>query len=180
MPAAQWDTYRVGARLPSVDSLVTDAATSVQIEKLQRALSSVACIESSSLASTEPDDDALFVGRLLLGLLCRGWPTLASPNVEQALLDSIASEAGLKVREAGPNDHISWALDPNEPVPQRGSWELTCDPRRVAPGYRRLNMDEATVAMLTDSNVEQRFYREHLTPLLAECHRLAGAQRPLF
>jgi ATP-dependent DNA helicase RecQ len=178
MPAAYWDTFRLGARIPSLDSLVSPAA-SVQIAQLQQALSSVASIESHSLGGTAltATEDALFVGRLLLGLLCRGWPTFSSPDVEQALLASISPEAGLICQERGPAGNIGWRLDLAEPVPE-GTWD---DAIRGAllRGDRRLSMDEATVAMLADSKAEQRFYRDHLTPLLGNAIGWLELQRPL-
>jgi ATP-dependent DNA helicase RecQ len=178
MPAAYWDTFRLGARIPSLDSLVSPAA-SVQIAQLQQALSSVASIESSPLAgiTLTATEDALFVGRLLLGLLCRGWPSFSSPDVEQAIIASMGPAAGLICRERGLAGNIGWRLDPAEPVPN-GTWD---DAIRGAllGGDQRLSIDEATVAMLADSKTEQRFYRDHLTPLLGNAICWLELQRPL-
>src|SRR5687768_1113568 len=112
MPTANWDVCRVGAYLPSVDSLV-DSAARDQVRRLQGALSSVVCIESAAPtdASSPASDDPRFIGRLLLGLCSRGWPTVSSPDVELALLESIDPSSELQFREHGPTGSIGWRLD---------------------------------------------------------------------
>ena len=178
MPAAQWDTYRMGARIPSVDSLIKHDASD-QIEKLQRALSSVAYIEGAPFpgAPQTKTEDALFVGRLLLGMLCRGWPSFSSPTVEQALLESIEPSAGLTCQETGPAGQIAWRIDSAD-TPAPATWD---DAIRGAMlrGDQRLGIDEAVVAMVTDSHSEQAFYCEHLVPLLGNAIGWLELQRPL-
>lgn len=80
-------TYRLGARLAAVDGLL-GREEAERVQRLQRALSSVVWMPAGGVpnAVAAPTADAEFVGRLMLGLLCRGWPTLASPLVEGALL----------------------------------------------------------------------------------------------
>jgi ATP-dependent DNA helicase RecQ len=178
MPAAPWSIYRLGAKLPSVDSLL-DPTGSDDLAKLQQALSSVACIEASlPLGDASPaTDDAWFVGRLLLGLVCRGWPAFSSPAVERALLASINPESGLVYRESGPEGTIGWRLDSARPVPG-GVWS---DAIRGAllRGDRRLDVDEAMLGLLCDSTEERTFYRDHLTPLLGNAIGWLELQRPI-
>jgi ATP-dependent DNA helicase RecQ len=177
MPAAHWDIYRAGARLPSVDSLIGLDATD-QVDRLQQALSSVVCIESSMASGAAPaSDDARFIGRLLLGLCCRGWPTFSSPDVEQALLTSIDPALGLQVRETGTIGNIGWRLDKDESVPE-GDWSRAILDALLR-GDRRLEVDEATLPMLSDSLAEQAFYRDHLTRFLGEAIGWVELQRPL-
>lgn len=178
MPAARWDTYRLGARVPSLDGLIGPEAGD-QIGRLQKALSAVAFIqESSSSVEIRPaPEDALFVGRLLLGLLCRGWPSFSSPGVEEALLGSIDPAAQIEPRSTGPDGQIGWRLDDVGGVPP-GTWSDAVR-RALLRGDRRLGIDEAAVAILTDSRTEQEFYRDHLAPLLGHAIGWLELQRPL-
>jgi ATP-dependent DNA helicase RecQ len=178
MPAAHWDIYRLGARIPSIDSLL-DPAAGEQVGKLQQALSSVASIDSTSqfYAPMPATEDGLFIGRLLLGLLSRGWPTFASPDVEQALLESMPAEAGLRFIESGPSGQIGWKVVPNESTTD-WPWGDTIR-GALFRGDPRLQIDEAVVASLTDSNAEQTFYRENLAPLLGNAIGWLELQRPL-
>ena len=178
MPAAHWDVYRVGARLPSIDALVGFDATD-QVDRLQQALSSVVCIESSPGAGDKAlaSDDAQFIGRLLLGLYCRGWPTFSSPDVEQALLESIDLASGLQFRETGTSGTIGWRLESADSVPVEDRSRVVLD--ALLRGDRRLETDDAVLAMLSDSRAEQAFYRDHLTRFLGNAIGWVEMQRPL-
>lgn len=178
MPAAHWDTYRVGARLPSVDSLVGSDATD-QVARLQQALSSVVCIESSPGAGDTAlaSDDARFIGRLLLGLSCRGWPTFSSPDVERALFESIDPASGLQVHETGTSGAIAWRLEAVGSASQEDRSRAVLD--ALLRGDRRLEADEAVLEMLSDSQAEQTFYRDHLTRFLGNAIGWVEMQRPL-
>jgi hypothetical protein len=178
MPPAPWDIYRVGARLPSVDFLV-GSDTKDQVDRLQQALSSVVCIESSPVASdaAPASVDARFMGRLLLGLFCRGWPTFSSPDVEQALLESIDPALGLQLRETSLSGNIGWRLDKVGSISE-GDWNRAILDALLR-GDRRLEVDEATLAMLSDSPAEQEFYRDHLTRFLGDAIGWVELQRPL-
>ena len=178
MPAAHWDTYRLGARVPSLDGLVGSDDRD-QIDRLQIALSAVAFIQApSSAGDVRPTtEDARFVGRLLLGLLCRGWPSFSSPDVEEALLASIDPSAELTFRPTGLEDQIGWRLDDDGRMPM-GTWSDAIR-RALLRGDRRLGIDEAMVAMLTDSPTERRFYHDHLVPLLGQAIGWLELQRPL-
>lgn len=178
MPAADWETYRLGARIPSLDGLVSAEARD-QIDRLQRATSAVAAMASASspLGTASASDDARFIGRLLLGLLCRGWPTFSSPDVELALLGSMDPAAGLVHRETVQTGPVGWRLDRVDPVPA-GEWD---DAIRGAllRGDRRLGIDEVVVGMLSDSDAEFEFYRDHLSPLLGQAIGWLELQRPI-
>jgi ATP-dependent DNA helicase RecQ len=178
MPAAFWDTYRLGARIPSLDSLISSDAAD-QVSNLQRALSSVAYIESRDPAVPTPEAtaDAHFVGRLLLGLLCRGWPSFVSPDVEQALLESIDPAVRLECWEVGQSGQVGWRLGDLDNAPL-GTWD---DAIRGAllRGDRRLGIDEVTVELLSDSRAEHEFYRDHLASLLGNAIGWLEMQRPL-
>lgn len=179
MVKAVWDTYRLGAKLPAMDSLVkTEAAT--QIEQLQRALSSVAYRKSSPLPThvNPPSDDARFVGRLLLGLLCRGWPTFSSPAVEEALLGTIDPASGLSATKKDDNTSLIWQIQPNHPENGNTLWtEAILD--ALLRADRRLVTDEAEIALLTDSGAEKRFYLEQLAPLFGDAIGWLELQRPI-
>ncbi len=178
MPAADWDVYRLGARLPSLVGLVTADARD-QIDRLQRALSAVAVIESRSrpLGTAAASDDARFVGRLLLGLLGRGWPTFSSPVVEGALLAALDPGAGLRAGDPGHAGQIGWRLDRDGSTPP-GAWDAALQ-GALLRGDRRLGVDEAVIATLTDSVAEQDFYRDHLAPLLGQAIGWLELQRPI-
>jgi ATP-dependent DNA helicase RecQ len=178
MPAAHWDTYRLGARIPSLDGLIGPDASD-RVGRLQQALSAVAFIRGPSAPAEDrpATEDARFVGRLLLGLLCRGWPTFSSPAVEEALLESIDPAAHLVGRPMGPDGQIGWRLD-DDGAALPGTWEDAIR-RALLRGDHRLGIDEATVAMLTDSRAEQEFYRAHLAPLLGQAIGWLELQRPL-
>ena len=178
MPAAHWDIYRAGARLPSVDSLIGSDATN-QVDRLQQALSSVVCIESSSFAGdgAPASNDARFIGRLLLGFCCRGWPTFSSPDVEQALLGSIDPALGLRVRETGTAGNIGWRLAEADSAPEDNWNRAILD--ALLRGDGRLEVDDATLAILSDSLAEQAFYRDQLTSFLGDAIGWVELQRPL-
>lgn len=178
MPAAHWDIYRAGARLPSVDSLIGSEATD-QVDRLQQTLSSVVCIESAPLArdAAPASDDAQFIGRLLLGLYSRGWPTFSSPDVEQVLLESIDPASGLEFHETGASGAIGWRLERAGALSNEDSCRAVLD--ALLRGDRRLEADEAVLAMLSDSQAEQTFYRDHLTRFLGSAIGWVEMQRPL-
>lgn len=178
VPEADWDVYRVGARLPSLDALLTVDARE-PIARLQRALSAVALIERAGepVADAGGSEDARFVGRLLLGLLCRGWPTFSSPDVEAALLGSIDPAAGLTLGAAGPTGQVGWRLDRADGAPT-AAWDDAIR-RALLRGDRRLGIDEAVLATLTDSAAERDFYRDHLAPLLGQAIGWLELQRPI-
>lgn len=118
MPEAPWDTYRLGAYLPSLRGLVTSDAHD-QVDRLQSALSSVAYMLTPTVAAAPATDDARFVGRLLLGLLCRGWPTFSSPDVELALLEASDAAAGLLHRSLPGTGQIGWSLGRDGSTPRQ-------------------------------------------------------------
>jgi len=179
MPPPTWATYRVGARLPSLDSLISPDAQD-QIDRLQRALSSVAYLPMGSVTTTGTDD-ARFVGRLLLGLLCRGWPTFSSPDVEGALLESLDPSLGLTPESVAGSGAgagaIGWRLDSDSAAPP-GTWD---DALRGAflRGDRRLVIDDVVIGDLKDSDEEEDFYEEHLEPMLGHAIGWLEWQRPM-
>lgn len=178
MPIASWHTYRIGARLQSLDSLVS-AQSDDQILRLHRALSTVAYLPCTALPikSQRPSLDDQFVGRLLLGLLSRGWPTLSSPRVEQSLLDSLDPEAGFVCHRKMDQAVIEWQLDCDPGVLPAACEEAVRG--ALLRGDDRLTIDEATVWQLTDSDEEYRFYRDYLSPMLGQAIGWLELQRPI-
>lgn len=178
MPASDWSIYRVGARIPSLDALIGPDHRE-QIDRLQRALSAVAVIEpSASPGGVGPaTEDGAFVGRVLLGLLCRGWPTFSSPEVEEALLASIDPAAGLVARPTGPEGQIGWRLE--EAAGERSETWGEAVRRALLRGDRRLGFDEVVLTMLGDSKAERDFYRDRLAPLLGQAIGWLELQRPI-
>lgn len=176
MPEALWTTYRTGAHIPSLDGLVSPAAVD-QIQRLQQALSSVAYIESptSPFATPSPDADGHFVGRLLLGLLCRGWPSYSSPEIEQTLLESIDPAVGLTPRPVAGRGQIGWQFCDTL---ADATWDDAIL-GALLRGDRRLDIDEAILAMLVDSKAEKTFYRDYLVPLFGQAIGWLELQRPI-
>jgi RAD3-like DEAD/DEAH box helicase/helicase-like protein len=176
VPAANWEIYRVGARLGAIDGLL-DSAQGEIAARLQTALSSVAVVREAVDRSSSPTDDARFIGRLLLGLLCRGWPTLASPLVEQALLDTIDPACGLAVDPAGSAGVVGWRLRAVDPRDGPAWAQTLLD--GLLRGDPRLEMASGVIADLTDSDAEEAFFANELTPRLGQAIGWVELQRPM-
>ena len=178
MPAPRnWHTYRLGARLAAIDGLVGREGAE-RVQRLQRALSSVVWMPAGGVpnAVATPTADATFVGRLMLGLLCRGWPTLSSPAVEEALLASL-DVGGLGLALAGgAAGGVGQRLAPVAPG-DLPAWEGAVL-GALLRGDPRLEADGSVLAELCDSDTEKTFYRGELTDLFGSAIGWVELQRP--
>ncbi|HEU0114985.1 MAG TPA: DEAD/DEAH box helicase [Thermomicrobiales bacterium] len=176
MPEANWEIHRVGARLGAIDGLLAGPEGEIE-SRLQAALSSVAVIRDNQAPPPAPTDDARFIGRLLLGLQCRGWPTLSSPMVERALLDAGDSDCGLAVDPAGSAGSVGWRLRPTD-ARDGPAWAQTLLDGLLR-GDPRLEIDGGVIASLRDSPEEQAFYANDLAPMFGQAIGWVELQRSM-
>ncbi|CAA9580264.1 MAG: ATP-dependent DNA helicase RecQ [uncultured Thermomicrobiales bacterium] len=191
MPATDWALYRVGARLGAIDDFLprTDPARATR-DRVQRLISTVAVAGSIAPPAAENSRqvDNRFVARLALGLLARGWPTLASPAVEKAVLGGMVPGAGLRAAPVERFGEVGWSLSPEGEGAENG-WPAALaaalsagDPRLVSAPKE---LDEAETpadplrALMWDSVSERRFYRGEVAELLGNALGLVELQRPL-
>ncbi|HEU5434169.1 MAG TPA: hypothetical protein VFU81_21035, partial [Thermomicrobiales bacterium] len=176
MPAAIWEIHRVGARLGAIDALLEGAQGEIAA-RLQAALSSVAVIQAAIGQPSPPTQDARFIGRLLLGLFGRGWPTLASPAAERALLAALDPACGLAVDPAGSAGALGWRLRATDPHDEPAWAQTLLD--GLLRGDSRLEMASGVIQDLRDSPEEQAFFENELARRLGQAIGWVELQRPM-
>jgi ATP-dependent DNA helicase RecQ len=186
MPAVPWTIHRLCARLGAIDGLVPPAdPTRAVLDRFQELTSAVAVtdLSGSPLVPGASDDDR-FVAQLALGLLCRGWPTLVSPIVEQTILGSSTPNGGLHVESTKRMGDFGWFLAATPGAADRwpsalGTALATRDPRLAAAPTALAETIGSASAHEWDSVSERHFYEGELSALLGNAMGLVELQRPL-
>jgi superfamily II DNA helicase RecQ/tetratricopeptide (TPR) repeat protein len=187
MPTPPWQTVRAGARLAALDDILGSGEAGAFVRWRLAQLCDVAVLRSPRAAAVPPTSaDAAFVGRLVLGILGRGRPTLVSPDAEDAILGALGNTAGLRIEERASGEPGAGRLravsDDAEAWTEVAAAVLAAgDPRLKPPGARLVADDPWSVALAQtwDSDEERRFFADHLVPLLGGAIGFLELQRPL-
>lgn len=179
MSKSRWDTCRLGAQLPSIIGLVS-AEAQERFQHLQIALSSVAYRTSFPSGPTDraSTGDGSFIGRLVLGLLSRGWPTNSSPAVEDSLLSTIQPDARLERIATSDSSRLAWELTPLAENSELTDWNDIILGALLKADCRLL-IDETEISLLVDSDAELHFYQKVLAPTFGNAIGWIELQRPI-
>jgi RecQ family ATP-dependent DNA helicase len=167
--------YRLGAELLSVRQFMEKQPENQA--GLYHALQAMtSAVEVTGLRVRPPGNpDDRFIAEIALGLLCRGWPTLSTPLVEETLLRAFAPELGLQF-EAGLAHEVTWHLRVDE---DSATDMAVAFNRGLLPVDDRLRTWPAATLHREDSKAEALFHDEFLPRLLGPLAACVEWQRPL-
>lgn len=167
--------YRLGAELLSVRQFMEKQPE--EQAGLYHALQAMtSAVEVSGLRTRPPGNpDDRFIAEIALGLLCRGWPTLSSPFIEQALLHQHAPAIRLRF-EPGLDHEITWHLSENDELTAASRVDFN---RALFPIDGRLRRWPDATLRKKDSEAEAQFHDEFLPRLLGPLSACVEWQRPL-
>lgn len=165
--------YQVGGRLWSLRKLLREHQALIQIakayQKLDMLMSTVSLEHSPDREKTaSPDEDSVFIARILIGILQRGHASIVSPFVESCIVRGGWADVLLAdMPELEPALPIS--MDQAETFGREVIASLIGGDRRTSPDW----------TWSFDSQSERRFFEHHLSRLLGPGVALVEAQRPL-
>ncbi|MFT4037188.1 MAG: DEAD/DEAH box helicase [Thermomicrobiales bacterium] len=168
--------YRLGAELLAVRHFVEAHPEHAGLYHALQAMTSA--VEVGGLRTRPPGaPDDVFLAEIALGILCRGWPTLNSPNVEGQLLEQYAGSLRLRMLTVpGSDPPVVWQLSGSEADGAETAGALA---RALFPRDGRLSRWPAATAPKEDSKAEARFHDCLLPQLLGPLAACVEWQRPL-
>jgi ATP-dependent DNA helicase RecQ len=107
MSRSNWSYFRIGAELDAVKSFIGD---DVVYGAAQASMSQVAVSSWGGNLNVPIDPKQNLIAQLALGIVTRGWPTLASTRVEQSVLAFCEATTGLQFAQRTSTSDFRWNL----------------------------------------------------------------------
>jgi ATP-dependent DNA helicase RecQ len=108
MLGGAWSYFRTGAELDAVKSVMGDDPA---YRAAQASISQVALSSWGTIVPVDPQHK--LVAQLALGIITRGWPTLATAHVEQALLAHCEAITGMGFTRRASTTDLRWEINTN-------------------------------------------------------------------